>query len=219
MKIAVLGGSFNPFHIGHAMLADRLVDELHYDKVLIVPACNPPHKKLSAQIDAEHRLAMIQAFCESEKRGCFIPESCEIDRGGTSYTCDTLEHLTQKYKDKLEGKLAFVMGDEVAAEFHKWKNPEKVSELADLIITRRYPEINILKETQFHNNPSGSYNGDFKEAFDLNAFKYPCIYLEEPLLPVSSTEIRTRIAENKSFKYLVPGAVYDYILNHKLYLQ
>lgn len=217
MKIAVLGGSFNPCHIGHAMLADTIVKELGYDKVLFVPAYKPPHKLLNAEISPEDRLAMLQEFCKSEGDGHFEVESCEIDRQGISYTCDTLEYLTEKYKDSLEGKLAFIMGDEVASDFHKWRNPDKISELADLIITHRYPDVAALESNLFENTPTGEFQRDFKIKFDKSLFKYPCIYLDKPLLPVSSTEIRKRIGEKSSYRYLVPKAIYEFIERRGLY--
>ena len=132
MKVAVFGGTFNPLHVGHAMLADTIVRELGYDKVLFVPTYQPPHKDSAKIIDAKHRMEIISRFCESEGDGHFELESCEVERGGISYTSDTLEYLTKKYEGKLTKKLAFVMGDEVAAEFSKWRNPERVSELLSL---------------------------------------------------------------------------------------
>lgn len=218
MKIAVFGGSFNPLHNGHAMLADTIIKELHYDKVLFVPTFIPPHKIVNESIAAEHRLGMIKAFCASVPGNVFEAEDCEIKRGGVSYTYDTLTYLTDKYKDQLEGKLSFVMGDEVAAEFHKWKNPEGIAELADFIITHRYPDAGVLESKLVKNNPNGDYEGDFRTKFDEKKFGYPCVYLKEPLLPVSSTQVRGRILEGRSFKYLIPQAVYDYIRNNNLYV-
>ena len=217
MKICVFGGTFNPLHIGHAMLADTIVTELGYDKILFVPTFITPHKKYSGNVTSQQRLEMVRAFCASEGNGHFETETCEFDRGGVSYTSDTLEFLTDKYKAQLEGKLAFVMGDEVAAEFDKWRNPEKVSELADLIVVHRYPDIGAIEQTLYKNTPSGDYKGDFAVKFDPDTFKYPHIYIENPMLPVSSTDIRSRIAEGKSFRYLVPPAVYEYIKKNGLY--
>jgi nicotinate-nucleotide adenylyltransferase len=217
LKIAVFGGTFNPLHIGHAMLADTIIKELGYDKILFVPTFITPHKKYTGNVTSEQRLEMVRAFCASEGNGHFETETCEFDRGGVSYTSDTLEFLTGKYKDKLEGKLAFVMGDEVAAEFDKWRNPEKVSALADLIIVHRYPDIGAIEQTLYKNTPSGDYKGDFAVKFDPDNFKYPHIYIENPMLPVSSTDIRGRISEGKSFRYLVPPAVYEYIMKNGLY--
>lgn len=218
MRIAVFGGSFNPLHNGHAMLADTIVKELHYDKVLFVPTFIPPHKIVNESIAAEHRLGMIKAFCHSVPDNVFVAEDCEIRRGGVSYTFDTLTFLAEKYKNLLDGKLSFVMGDEVAAEFHKWKNPEGIAQIADFIITHRYPDAGVLESKLVKNNPGKDYAGDFKARFDEKKFGYPCLYLKEPMLPVSSTQIRGRILENRSFKYLIPPAVYDYIKEHKLYI-
>lgn len=217
MKIAVFGGSFNPLHVGHAMLADKVIKELGFDKVLFVPAYAPPHKIIKDQISAEGRLAMLKAFCEAEGNGHFEVESCEIERGGISYTCDTLEYLTEKYKGIVEGKFSFIMGDEVASDFHKWKNPEKIAQLADFIITHRYPEVTALEASLHDNIPRGDYKRDFAVQFDMEKFGWPCIYLEEPLLPVSSTEIRKKAASGKSYRYLVPKVVYDYIEAKGLY--
>ena len=217
MKVAVFGGTFNPLHVGHAMLADTIVRELGYDKVLFVPTYAPPHKEMSKIIDAKHRMKMISCFCSSEGDGHFELEPCEVERGGISYTSDTLEYLTKKYEGKLTKKLAFVMGDEVAAEFSKWRNPEKVSELADLIIVHRYPDVKAMESSLYENKPTGDYKGDFSVKFDLKSFGYPCIYLDSPMLPVSSTDIRRRISEGKSFRYLVPPAVFNYIKEKGLY--
>ncbi len=218
MKVAVFGGTFNPLHVGHAMLADTIVRELGYDKVLFVPTYQPPHKDSAKIIKAEHRMEMISCFCQSEGDGYFELEPCEIERGGISYTSDTLEYLTKKYEGKLSQKLAFVMGDEVAAEFSKWRNPEKVSSLADLIIVHRYPDVKAMESSLYENKPTGDYKGDFSVKFDKENFAYPCLYIETPMLPVSSTDIRRRISEGKSFRYLVPPAVFDYIIEKNLYL-
>lgn len=220
MKIAVLGGSFNPFHVGHAMLAETVVKELHYDKVLLVPTFIPPHKTMTntaGSVTANQRLSMIQRFCDSIPEGFFVAEDCEIKREGVSYTCDTLKYICEKYKHDLDGKPAFILGDEIASEFHKWKNPDEIVKLADLIITHRYPEVSTLEKSLYKNTPSGDYKGDFKVQFDKEKFGYPCIYLENPVLPVSSTEIRSRVKEGRSFRYLVPSAVYDYIVENNLY--
>ena len=219
MKIAVLGGSFNPLHIGHAMLADTVVKECGYDKIIFVPTFMPPHKIISSGITPLQRLEMLVEFCKADGDGHFEVDSCEIDRGGISYSSDTLEYLTEKYKAVLEGKLAFIMGNEVAAEFDKWHKPERIVELADLIIARRYPDINTLEAgiQKVHNKTRGSYKGDFAVQFELENFKYPCTLLDKPLLPVSSTEIRQRLAEGRSFKYLVPQSVYEYIITNNLY--
>ena len=224
MKIAVFGGSFNPLHNGHAMLADTVIKDLGYDKVLFVPTCIPPHKRVNADVSPEKRLEMLELFCRTNGYGHFEVEPCEIERGGVSYTVDTIEYLNKKYSNVLEGKLAFIMGDEVAAEFDKWKNPEKISELADLIITHRikddsasYPDAEVMANVQ--NTPIGDYKGDFNVRFDEKSFKYPCTFLKESVLPVSSSDIRKRIIEGRSIKYLVPSEIYRFIMENNLYMQ
>lgn len=217
MKIAILGGSFNPLHNGHAMLADTIVRELGYDKVLFIPTCVPPHKEIMGGVTTQQRLDIVKTFCDSEPSGCFELESCEIDRGGISYTCDTLSYLYEKYRGRLGGKPALLMGEEIAAEFHKWKNVDNVAELADLIIVPRYPDYFGHCVDAFKNRPTGIYHGDFNSTFDTKTFRYPHKYLGIPMLPISSTEIRARIASGKSYKYLVPSAVYDYIEKNNVY--
>lgn len=217
MKIAILGGSFNPLHIGHAMLAETIVMELGYDKVLFVPTCVPPHKELSDGATTEQRVAMVKAFCESYPEKCFEVETCEIERGGISYTYDTLLHIIEKYKKDLTGKPALLMGEEIAAEFDKWKNSKEVADMSDIIIVPRYPDYFGKGFSSSKNVPAGHYKGDFAVKFDKNAFKYTCKCLEIPMVPVSSTEIRGRIPAGKSFRYLVPTAVFEYIEKEGLY--
>lgn len=224
MKIAVFGGSFNPLHNGHAMLADTVIKDLGYDKVLFVPTCIPPHKRVNADVSPEKRLEMLELFCSTNGYGHFEVEPCEIERGGVSYTVDTIEYLNQKYSKVLDGKLAFIMGDEVAAEFDKWKNPEKISKLADLIITHRikddsesHPDASVMENIQ--NTPIGDYKGDFNVRFDEKSFKYPYTLLKESVLPVSSSDIRKRIIEGRSIKYLLPAEIYRFIMENNLYMQ
>ena len=228
MKIAILGGTFNPLHIGHCMLADSVLCDLKYDKILFVPTNIPPHKMMNENISAEDRFLMIAAFCKSaENYGTerFCAEDCEIKRGGVSYTCDTLQYLMEKYGDKIDGKPALIMGQETAAQFYKWKNADEIAESADLIIARRNSGFNGIDIRGFTNVPENGYSKDFDNEFSLKDFEtqfnshLSCRYtmLENPLLPISSTEIRARISQGKSWRYLVPDAVYNYIAEHGLW--
>lgn len=217
MKIAILGGSFNPIHIGHAMLADTVVKELGYDKVLFVPTFMPPHKEINGMATAQQRFEMVQRFCDSVPGNIFEAEDCEIRRGGISYTVDTVKYLTQKYDGVLSAKIALLMGEEIAAEFDKWKSPDEIAKFCDFIIFPRNEVAQNHHSCSFHNTPSGNYKGDFQVKFDKEKFKYPCTVLSEPILPVSSTNIRERISFGRSFEYLVPTAVFNYILEKGLY--
>ncbi len=226
MRIAILGGSFNPLHVGHTMLAEAMIKEYGYTKVLFVPTCIPPHKEIKDGATTLQRLEMLEAFCCSEGRGYFEVDDCEIRRGGVSYTYDTLLYILEKYSGKLEGKPALLMGQEIAAEFDKWKNPDLIAKMADIFIVPRYPDYATLKMkfeknadslASHKNQPTGDYKGDFSIDFDEKSFRYSYILLKEPMLPVSSTEIRARIANNQGFRYLVPQAIFEYILNNDLY--
>ena len=217
MRIAILGGTFNPVHIGHLALADDVCKSLGYDKVLFVPALIPPHKILSGTDNPVHRLNMLKAAFEGDDR--FVAEPCEIERGGVSYTIDTVHCLIEKYKNELDGKFGLVMGQENAAGFYKWKSADELAEITDIIIARRQ-EVKDLDVEGFANAPAGHFSGDFKEE-DVDkifsTFKYKFTPLKNHILPLSSTEIRIRAAKNYGWRYLVPQAVFEYILEHKLY--
>lgn len=217
MRIAIIGGSFNPLHIGHAMLADTAVTELGFDRVLFVPTFIPPHKSLNGDVSPSQRLELVRRFCAAEGRGIFAAEDCEIVRGGVSYTSDTLEFILEKYGPRLDGKPAFILGEEVAAEFGKWHRADYVADYAELLVARRHPERNNVDSSGFRNSPSGEYTGDFGTEFSPETFRWKFRFLENPVLPVSSTEIRARVASGKSFRYLVPCAVFEYIVSEKLY--
>lgn len=218
MKIALLGGTFNPLHIGHCMLADTVINELGYDKVLFVPTFIPPHKQLNTNVTPEQRLEMLKKFCDSaviDGKRVFEAEDCEIKRGGVSYTYDTVKYVCENYD--LDEKPAFIMGQEVAAQFDKWYKADELAKIAELIIARRHPDNNGVDVKGFTNKPVGDYTEDYKDQSLLDDFPYKTIVLENPVFPVSSTEIRSRIANGKGFRYLVPDAVFRYICENNLY--
>ena len=213
MKLALLGGSFNPLHIGHAMLAETVATELGYDMVLFVPAFIPPHKTFADAPNAQDRFNMTASFCRSSTH--FEATDCEIVRGGVSYTFDTVQFIIDKFKGTLTGKPALIMGQENAAEFDKWHRASELVRIADIIIARRSEGEHAIDTAAFENKPTGSYTGGFGN--DAFVFPYEHVLLENPMLPISSTEIRARIASGKSWRYLVPERVFQYIIKHKLY--
>lgn len=217
MKIAVLGGSFNPVHIGHLALADDVCRSLGYDRVLFVPSFKPPHKKMSCAADSKDRLAMLCRALKKDRR--FSAEPCEIERQGISYTIDTVRTLTESYKTVLDGKLGLILGQENAAEFDKWNSAAELASLTDIIIARRQKAAGV-EISSFENVPAGDYTDGFGSgSYEkiCSEFKYNFIELKNLILPVSSTEIRARIAQNFGWRYLVPDGVFEYILKHKLY--
>ena len=109
------------------------------------------------------------------------------------------------------------MGQEIAAEFHKWKNPEKVAALAKITIVPRFADYSVKDVEKSKNKPTGAYAGDFSTEFDIKKFGYECNMIDVKSLPISSTNIRNRISNNLSFQYLVPQSVFEYILKNNLY--
>lgn len=214
MKIAILGGSFNPVHTGHLALADDVCTTLGYDKILFVPTATPPHKALREDVPAVDRLRMVKAACSLDPR--FEAEGCEIERGGVSYTCDTIDFIVQKYKSCLDSKLGLIMGEDLLPDFHLWNKAEYIAQTCTLIVARRpYKQESAL----FANQSKGDYGKT--NCLDFDITKEPlfseAVAIENPLLTISSTDIRERISCGKSFKYLVPLPVFKYIIDGKLY--
>ena len=218
MKIAVYGGSFNPIHCGHLTVADETLS-LGYDKVLFVPTFIAPHKQLTASVSPSSRLAMLEAAISDNPN--FEVEPCEIQRGGVSYTIDTIRFLMDKYKGKIDGKLGLVMGQEIAAEFYKWKGPDEIASLCDIIIASRQ-NLGDKRSVAAAIKPRGDYiggvdaNGQFMDV-DKKRFVWPYTELKNVIVPISSTDIRNRILQKKSWRYLLPQAVYEYIVTNRLY--
>jgi nicotinate-nucleotide adenylyltransferase len=190
MRLAILGGTFNPVHIGHLALADDVRASLGYDRVLLVPANIPPHKDFAGGACAADRLAMLHLAADGS--GFLRVEECEIERGGLSYTIDTIRHLEAKFAGMLDGRIGLVFGQDLAAGFPSWKESTLLAEKTDIIIAKR----------------PGS--GDCP-------FSFPFTPLENSLLSISSSAIRDGIARAKSWRYLVPDTVYRYIVEHNLY--
>ena len=190
MRIAILGGSFNPVHIGHLALADDVRVSLGYDLVLLVPANVPPHKAVPDGAEPAERLEMLRLATAGND--WLQVEACELERGGLSYTIDTIRHLETKFAGQLEGKIALVFGQDLASGFSSWKESAELARRTDIVIAKR----------------PGS--GDCP-------FPYPFTPLENPLLSISSSAIRDAIAAGKSWRYLVPESVYRYIVDRNLY--
>lgn len=220
MKIAVFGGSFNPLHTGHAVMADTVLKELGYDRIIFIPNATAPHKTAKSEgyrfPTGEERFSMVDAFCKSRKDGCFIADPCEIKRGGVSYTIDTIHWIYENYV--FDGKPGLIMGEEIAAEFHKWKCPDEIANLCDIIIVRR--DTSQKKSDNFEkscNVPVGNYKGDSGAVFEEASFLYPHVTCTNTLVNLSSTQIREKIASGKSFYYLLPETVAQYIQGENFY--
>ena len=206
MTLAVLGGSFNPVHIGHLALADAVCAEFGYDKVLFVPTAEPPHKKPAADFaSAADRLAMLRLAVAGNPR--FEVSDAEIARGGISYTYDTLEEFSEKYRGELSARIGLIMGSDLLSGFHLWQNADKIAENADLILASRWRDFSFSSVSENSvNKPLGEYgalcelNDDEQEKLRLD-FPYPHKLLRASILPVSSTvlpALRARVGDTLS---------------------
>ena len=192
MKIAILGGTFDPPHLGHLILADTVIRELNYDKVLFIPSKIPPHKNISGEVSNEDRLNMLKLSIEDDKRFSF--DDYELKSEGISYTIKTLNYLYENYD--IDGKIALIIGADLIKDFHRWKEPEKISELANIVAVNREESDNLDKE---------------------NIEQYNIKIIIAPRIDISSTLIRERIKKNKAFRYFLNDKVYNYIISNKLY--
>lgn len=213
MKIAVLGGSFNPIHIGHLILADSVCKNLGYEKIIFVPAGLPPHKQMASNVSVCDRLEMVKLAVSSDER--FEADSCEIDREGLSYTWDTICFLEEKYKTVLTGKLGLIFGEDLMADYDKWYRAEELAHKADLILALR-PETEGVKG-EFQNESAGAFGKNPMKGVTRENFPYPHLKVENPKIDISSSEIRQKVSENGSWRYLVSEKVFDYIISRNLY--
>lgn len=187
MKIGILGGTFNPIHLGHLILAEEAREKLSLDKLIFVPTCIPPHKESSDVALALDRYKMLRLAVRSNKY--FAVSDIEIKRKGPSFTIDTLRALKKVYAQE---ELYFITGSDLLNYLDDWKDLCEVIEMVKFIVATRpgYPLEKIpayIKTVAIR-------------AVDISAF-----------------EIRSCIKENKSFRYLVPEAVFDYINKNRLY--
>jgi nicotinate-nucleotide adenylyltransferase len=192
MRLAILGGTFNPVHVGHLFLAEEVRALLGYDRILFVPANVPVHKTMPVEVGARHRLRMLR-LAIAGRRG-FQVEDCELKRGGNSYMIETLLYALERFRP--ESRPGLIIGEDLVEGFPAWRQAERLAELAELIVARRGPEP-----------PAAP------------AWPFPaCVRRIENLLrPVSSSEIRRRLAAGRPTRHLVPEPVLRYIRRHRLY--
>ena len=195
MKI-IFGGSFDPVHIGHIILARDIRERLNAQEVIFVPTAQAPLKG-KHRASASDRLNMLKLALEKEKY--FTIEDYEIKRGGISYTVYTVEYLKQKYKDE---ELFLLLGSDSFLRFHMWKDPYKILEMVKLIVVDREGKLNEAKEY-------------IEKRF--KSFKERILLFSIRRIDISSTEIRKRVKEGKSIYCMVPEKVEEYIRERKLY--
>lgn len=192
MKIAIMGGTFNPIHYAHLLSAEQVREGLSYDKILFVPAARPPHKSQPDMVSAEHRYQMV--LLATAGNPYFEVSRIELDRAGPSYTIQTIKVLRGIYEETTE--LAWIIGADSLIEYKIWKDFDEVLKQCTLIATTR-PNYDLeLVPLEIRNRV---------KTFQVTG------------IDMSATEIRERVRNNLSIRYLVPDAVAKYIDEHKLY--
>ena len=199
-KVGVFGGSFDPVHLGHLLLAEQCLHAADLDQIAFVPAAIPPHKQDMSLTRSDHRVEMLRLAIGGNEK--FQIERCELERDGVSFTVDTLEYL--KGQDD-QTELFLLIGGDSLDEFHTWKDPGKICSLATPLIVER-PGADPIDLSKLE-----SY-GD--SAFLSRVEKYS---FRSRLIEISSREIREKVSKGESIRYLTPRSVEQFILEKQLY--
>ncbi len=205
-SIAIFGGTFNPIHYGHLIVAEEIRSKYNLDKVIFVPAFLPPRKDPTDLLEPRKRSIMVHLATVGNP--CFEVSDFEIDRGGRSYSIDTVRHFSQVYGE--DAKLYFIVGADVLMEISTWKNIDALLKLCRFIAVPR-PGYDAGKIFNYKMLGSSSRP---EESHILDNVIIENISTSD----ISSTDIRQKVREWKSIKYLVPEPVEQYIHNQKFYL-
>jgi len=212
-RLGVLGGSFNPPHLGHLALARHALHELALDRVLLIPAQRSPHKQAAADPGPEHRLRMCRLAVAGEP--ALRVSALELQRPGPSYTVDTLRVLHAEHPDT---ELTFLVGADVARTLSDWRQPRQLLELAELAVALRgsVREDGDARAGDDASDDAQAGERDVRRALaDLPQARVR--FLRMPPLDVSSSLVRARVAAGESIDGLVAPAVAAYIAEHGLY--
>jgi nicotinate-nucleotide adenylyltransferase len=202
VRIGLFGGTFDPPHNGHLLVASDAVESLGLDRLIFVPAAQQPLKSAGRSAPAADRLAMVRTVVEGDDR--FDVDAIEIERGGLSFTVDTLETLAARCPSDTR---FLILGADAAVSFAKWRAPRRIAELARLAIVRRSADSADV-ETAALVGAVRATTGD-----DLPA----PVVLDMRRVDISSTEIRERVRAGRSLHGFVPDAVARYIAERGLY--
>jgi nicotinate-nucleotide adenylyltransferase len=196
LRVGILGGAFNPPHLGHLVCAQEALVQLELDSVVFIPVGEAPHRELEGDPGAEARLEMVELAIADDER--FTTSRIELDRKGPSYTLDTLDQL---HEESPKDELFLILGGDQAAALASWHEPEKVLERATPAVFERM---------SWGRNAIVIKIGRMPGAERVR-------YLDMPMIQVSSSAIRRRVREGVPIRYLVPDKVVEYIATNELY--
>ncbi len=192
MKIGIFGGTFDPPHIGHLIVADEVRSALKLDKVLFIPASRSPHKQGRRITPAAQRLKLVAHAVAGNPN--FLVSDLEVKRGGVSYTVDTLEEL---HRRRPRDEFFLLMGMDNLRALHTWKSPDRILELASVVVMTR-PGVPMARLPQWLSTRT--------------------IICPVPEIGISSSDIRRRVRDGKPFRHLVPERVYSHMIRNRLYV-
>lgn len=197
-KIAIFGGTFDPIHNGHLHIAYEALYKLNLDEIIFVPAGIPPHKTKRKLASSIFRYEMVKMATRNEKR--FTVSDYEINKKDISYTFETLKHFTTKCPN---ASWYFITGADGLMDIENWKNVREIFKLCNLVV--------------FNRPGNNKYDIIFQKGKLEEKYKGNIIFLDIPLLDISSTNIRKLISEGRNISYFVPEGVYNTIKELKLY--
>lgn len=202
MRIGVFGGSFDPIHFGHLLLAEQCREHAQLDQVLFIPAALSPLKDHGPVANDRQRIEMLSLAIAGHR--AFEISTVEVERGETSYTVETLAELKRQHTDD---ELFLLIGQDSLASFDRWKQPEKICQLAVLLVVGR------------PNHGGRGVDLEILRPFvDQDRFdKIKALSFDSRLIDISSTDIRQRVKTGRSIRYLTPRGVEKYIETAKLY--
>ena len=201
MKLGIMGGTFDPVHMGHLLIAENARCALSLDQVLFVPAGRPWLRGDAKVSEGHHRLRMVELAIEGNP--AFSATDIEIDRPGPTYTVDTLETLKDDYGEATE--FFFIIGSDALVNMDRWRSPARLFELSTLAVFGRSDGEDSLVLTY-------RLTHQFPQIVDS------VVWMGRSLTSISSTDIRRRLAADEPVRYMVPDSVEQYIREHGLYL-
>jgi len=196
--LGILGGTFDPIHYGHIAAAECARDAFQLDRIILVPSARPPHKDMDGVLDSHHRYEMVQLAAQDNAH--FEVSSLELERQGLSYTVETVASCLQIYPG---AEIFFILGVDALLLINTWKDLDRLVNLCKFIIVTRPGYYLNQNEDRFREGPASLWE--------------KALNLPIPALFISSSDIRTRVAEGKTIKYLLPPAVEKYIRENNLY--
>ena len=200
-SIGLMGGTFDPIHHAHLIVAEEVRSVLGLTEMVFIPAGEPPHKSERETAPAQHRLAMVELAIASNPH--FTISRIELDRPGPSYLVETLRLLREQWNNDVE--LSFVIGWDSLEDFPAWHQPQEILSLLDHLVAVRRPGY---VDDEVYNQ---------RQETRLPGLLQRLRIVSVPQLDISSTDLRQRVAEKRPIRYQVPEAVERYIFSHGLY--